>query len=203
MNQLFVCEDPAIFTNPRPATPEEIIEAARIYARKSLEREPFKATHPTLVQAYLEVHFAGEEREVFACLFLDNKHNLISVDNLFYGSINHTAVYPREVAKRALYHNAAAVIATHNHPSGDATPSRADYLATVQLRDALQTLDIRLLDHIVVGRGTTYSIEDSQRLDRVRVRPENCETCGKKLIQPRTGVRKYCSAECRNNRSKK
>jgi DNA repair protein RadC len=143
MNHFFICDDPATFANPRPATSGEVIEAARHYALESLKREPFRATDTSKVCVYLEMHFAAEEREVFACLFLDNKHRLIAVENLFLGTVNQTAVYPREVVKRALYYNAAAVIAAHNHPSGDPTPSLTDIRQTEQLHDALKTVDIR------------------------------------------------------------
>lgn len=96
------------------------------------------------------------EREEFACLFLDNKHNVITFETLFYGTIDGASVYPREVVKRALAHNAAACIITHNHPSGDPEPSEADRKITERLQEALALVDVRVLDHLVVGH-TTYS----------------------------------------------
>ncbi|MEZ8076857.1 DNA repair protein RadC, partial [Vibrio sp. FF112] len=91
------------------------------------------------------------EREVFAVMFLDNQHHLISFEELFFGTIDSASVYPREVVKAALKTNAAAVIFAHNHPSGDATPSQADKRITQRLKDALALVDIRVLDHIVIG----------------------------------------------------
>jgi len=98
----------------------------------------------------LSLKLSGQEREVFAVLFLTTKHRLIGYEELFYGTIDGASVYPREVVKRALTLNAAAVIIAHNHPSGDATPSQADKKITIRLKDALALVDIRLLDHFVV-----------------------------------------------------
>ncbi|HAS8160916.1 TPA: DNA repair protein RadC, partial [Vibrio vulnificus] len=91
------------------------------------------------------------EREVFAVMFLDNQHRLIAFEELFFGTIDSASVYPREVLKAALKINAAALIFAHNHPSGDATPSQADKQITQRLKEALALVDIRVLDHIVVG----------------------------------------------------
>jgi DNA repair protein RadC len=96
------------------------------------------------------------EREVFGCLFLDNRHRLIALEEMFLGTIDGASVHPREVVKRALKLNAAAVILAHNHPSGVAEPSQADELITARIRDALALVDIRVLDHLVVG-GTTVT----------------------------------------------
>jgi len=109
---------------------------------------------------YLSVRLGTLEHEVFACLFLNTRHRLISFEILFYGTIDGTSVYPREVLKRALALNAAAVIFTHNHPSGVAEPSRADEHLTRRLKDALAMVDIRVLDHIVVGGPFTVSFAE-------------------------------------------
>jgi DNA repair protein RadC len=92
-------------------------------------------------------------------LFLDNQHRVLAFERLFYGTINQAAVHPREVIKAVLRHNAAAVILAHNHPSGIAEPSRADQELTVRLRDALGLIDVRLLDHIIVGDQCTSLAE--------------------------------------------
>ena len=91
-------------------------------------------------------------------LFLDNRHRLLAFDILFYGTIDGAEVYPREVARAALRHNAAAIIVTHNHPSGSTEPSAADRAVTLRLRDALAMLEIRLLDHFIVGDGPATSL---------------------------------------------
>jgi DNA repair protein RadC len=97
---------------------------------------------------------------VFSCLYLDNRHRVIQFEELFRGTINGASVYPREVVKKALGHNAAAVIFAHNHPSGVAEPSAADRRITQQLSDALALVDVRVLDHVVVGDGTTISFAE-------------------------------------------
>eukprot|EP01001_Neometanema_parovale_P007712 NODE_4005_length_1130_cov_2.114201_g3812_i0.p1 GENE.NODE_4005_length_1130_cov_2.114201_g3812_i0~~NODE_4005_length_1130_cov_2.114201_g3812_i0.p1 ORF type:complete len:159 (-),score=21.40 NODE_4005_length_1130_cov_2.114201_g3812_i0:420-896(-) len=108
-------------------------------------------TNPTNVKEYLKLKLGAHDREVFAVMFLDNQHQLISFEELFFGTIDAASIYPREVLKTALNHNAAAVIFAHNHPSGIAEPSQADKRITQRLIDALKLVDIRVLDHIVVG----------------------------------------------------
>ena len=108
--------------------------------------------------AYLRHALAGLKRETFACLFLDSRHRLLAFEKLFLGSVDRANVYPREILKRALAHNAAAVIFAHNHPSGVPEPSPTDVALTVDLRDLLARLDIRVLDHVVVGRGREVSL---------------------------------------------
>ena len=112
------------------------------------------------VLGYLRHKLASLEREVFACLFLDTRHRLIAFETLFYGSVDRASVHPREVLKRTLEHNAAAVIFAHNHPSGVAEPSASDIALTDELKGLLSKLDVRLLDHIVVGRGREVSLAE-------------------------------------------
>ena len=100
------------------------------------------------------------QREVFVALFLDTRHRLIEFNELFKGTINAASVYPRELAKLALQKNAAAVIVAHNHPSGNAEPSVADIEITKRLKASLGTLDIRLLDHFIIGKGDVVSLAD-------------------------------------------
>lgn len=115
---------------------------------------------PSATRRYLALRFANLEHEVFCCLFLDNRHRLIACDELFRGTIDGASVHPREVVKRALAHNAAAVILAHNHPSGMAEPSQADELITLRLKDALGLVDIRVLDHLVVAGSTVVSLAE-------------------------------------------
>ena len=109
---------------------------------------------------FLTAEFGGLEREVFACLFLDTRHRLLKFEKLFLGSVDRANVYPREIVKRALRCNAAAVIFAHNHPSGIAEPSVADIELTERLASILKELDVRVLDHLVVGADRTVSMAD-------------------------------------------
>lgn len=108
-------------------------------------------TSPDAVKNYLKLSLRSEESEVFACLFLDNRNRVIAFEKLFNGTIDGASVYPREVLKAVLKHNAAAVIFTHNHPSGVAEPSSADKTITDRLKKALDLINVRTLDHIIVG----------------------------------------------------
>ena len=116
--------------------------------------------HPTEVFSYLQVLLQEHEHEVFALLLLDNKHRVIQFQELFRGTLDGASVYPREVVKLALAHNAAAVILVHNHPSGDAEPSQADRVLTTKLKQALELVSIRTLDHIVVGSEGCVSLAE-------------------------------------------
>ncbi|PMO06237.1 hypothetical protein BCT19_09165 [Vibrio splendidus] len=128
----------------------ELLErAAEALAAKYKREGTF--TNPTNVKEYLKLKLGAHDREVFAVMFLDNQHQLIRFEKLFFGTIDAASIYPREVLKAALNHNAAAVVFSHNHPSGIAEPSQADRRITQRLVDALKLVDIRVLDHIVVG----------------------------------------------------
>ncbi|CAK3069396.1 CP4-6 prophage; RadC-like JAB domain-containing protein YkfG [Vibrio crassostreae] len=128
----------------------ELLErAAEALAAKYKREGTF--TNPTNVKEFLKLKLGAHDREVFAVMFLDNQHQLIEFEELFFGTIDAASIYPREVVKAALNHNAAAVVFAHNHPSGIAEPSQADRRITQRLVDALKLLDIRVLDHIVVG----------------------------------------------------
>lgn len=109
-------------------------------------------------QDYLLARLRDRPTEVFCCLFLDNRHRVLAFEELFQGTIDNTTVYPREVVRQALRRNAAALILAHNHPSGVPEPSEADRLITRRIRDALELIDVRLLDHFVVGDGTCVSL---------------------------------------------
>ena len=112
------------------------------------------------VRDYLQLLLAGRQQEVFLVLFLDTQHRVIAAEELFHGTLSQTSVYPREVVKRALAHNAAAVILAHNHPSGVAEPSQADQLLTSALKQALGLVDVCVLDHFVVATGQTLSFAE-------------------------------------------
>ncbi len=109
---------------------------------------------------FLQAVLRDRSYEVFCCLFLDNRHRVLAFEELFRGTLNGTAVYPREIVRRALALNAAAVILVHNHPSGMAEPSRADEVLTRRLKEALSLVEVRVLDHIVVGDGETVSFSE-------------------------------------------
>ena len=142
-----------------PATAEQILEEARrVIDLKTQRGEAF--TSPELVKEYLVTKLAGFEHEVFAALFLDAKHQLIQYVEMFRGSIDSASVYPREVVKEALHCNAAAVIFAHNHPSGNPEPSQADKTLTQRLKEALMLVEVRSLDHIVVGGRQTVSFAE-------------------------------------------
>ena len=112
------------------------------------------------VSDYLKLHFAGQAHESFAVLFLDARHTLLAFEDLFRGTVTQTEVYPRELLKRALHHNASAVILAHNHPSGAVEPSQEDLAVTQALKSALALIDVRVLDHIVVGANRVASMAE-------------------------------------------
>src|SRR5690606_41712410 len=115
-------------------------------------------TDPKLVGQYFVQRLRGHHCEVFAAVFMDTRHRLIQYEELFRGTVDGAEVHPREVVRRALEHNAAAVIVGHNHPSGSAEPSAADRAVTARLKQALALVDIRLLDHLVAGDGPPVSL---------------------------------------------
>lgn len=115
---------------------------------------------PTAVRDFLRLRLHGLAHEVFVGVFLDARHRVLGVEDLFRGTLMQTSVYPREVVKRALAHNAAAIIFAHNHPSGVAEPSRADELLTANLKRALALVDVKVLDHFVVGADSTLSFAE-------------------------------------------
>jgi DNA repair protein RadC len=132
--------------------------ARRVLAERLADAPGFE--QPQAVKDYLRLQLGALDHEVFAVMFLDVKHRLSQFEILFRGTLTHTAVHAREVVKRALALNAAAVVLAHNHPSGVAEPSRADELITATLRQALQLVDVRVIDHVVVGRGGTVSFAE-------------------------------------------
>lgn len=138
---------------------QAVLEMAKRHFKEVLQRGD-ALTSPEITRAYLSAQLRGYSYEVFACLFLDNQHRVIQLDELFRGTIDGASVYPREVVKQALHHNAAAVIFAHNHPSGIAEPSTADKHITEKLKQALALFDIRVLDHFIIGDGQPYSFAE-------------------------------------------
>ena len=114
-------------------------------------------TDLTTTRSYLVTRFSTREHEIFGCLFLNNRHRVIELREMFRGTIDGASVYPREVVKASLQLNATAVIFVHNHPSGDPKPSAADKALTSRLRDALSVVDVRVLDHFVIGGTKAFS----------------------------------------------
>lgn len=138
---------------------QAVLEMARRHFNEILQRGD-ALTSPDITRAFLSARLRGYSHEVFACLFLDNQHRVIKLEELFQGTIDSASVYPREVAKRVLHHNAAAVIFAHNHPSGISEPSAADRHITEKLKQALALFDIRVLDHFIIGDGPPYSFAE-------------------------------------------
>ena len=135
------------------------IELSRRHYAELMQMGPALA-NPRATREFLRARLRDRDHEVFCCLFLDNRHRVICFDEVFRGTIDGASVHPREVVKLALARNAAAVILAHNHPSGIAEPSQADELITGRLREALALVDIRVLDHIVVGDGACVSFAE-------------------------------------------
>jgi DNA repair protein RadC len=132
--------------------------ARRALAQRLVARTVFDT--PGAVKDYVQLHLAELPHEVFQVLFLDSQHRLLAMEEMFRGTLTQTSVYPREVVRRALERNAGAVILAHNHPSGLAEPSRADEFLTQSLKTALALVDVRVLDHLVVGQGQVVSFAE-------------------------------------------
>lgn len=155
----FIAESNGRYKARRTLTEDQIIKAAK----QLLNHRVCKGTaltKPDVVRMYLSANLATLEHEVFVCLFLDNQHRIICMEEMFRGTIDGASVYPREVVKRALELNTAAVIFAHNHPSGSLAPSQADKNITEKLIKALSMFDIRVLDHFIIGGGDQYSFAE-------------------------------------------
>lgn len=143
----------------RTRTEDALIEKAEKILLSRMKERGQAVTSPEQTRLYLRIQFADEWSEVFCALWMDNRNRVISFDRLFNGTIDGAAVYPREVVRAAIKHNAATVIFAHNHPSGVSEPSHADELITKRLKDALSLIDVRVLDHMVVGDTITSFAE--------------------------------------------
>jgi DNA repair protein RadC len=135
------------------------VELARRHFREAMCLGPALAA-PEATRTFLLAQLRDRPYEVFCCLYLDNRHRLIAFEELFRGTIDRAGVHPREVLRQTLAHNAAAVIFAHNHPSGVLEPSQADELITRRLREALALVDVRVLDHFIIGDGHCYSFAE-------------------------------------------
>lgn len=159
-------QDPALYAVPakckeltmRDIEDSVIVQALAILAGRIRNPEAFHT--PAAVRTYLSVKFAGLEHEVFSVVFLDSQNRMLEIQEMFRGTVSQTSVYPREVVKEALKLNASAVIFSHNHPSGDPTPSRADEHLTQTLKSALALVDVRVVDHIIVAGGKSLSMAE-------------------------------------------
>lgn len=136
---------------------QALLEIGRRHLATSIERESAMDS-PAAVRRYLKAMLRHEVSEVFGCLFLDTKHRPLAFEILFRGTIDRANVYPREVVRRALLHNAAALILCHNHPSGNSEPSQDDVHLTLSLKRGLALIDVRVLDHIIIGDGEPLSM---------------------------------------------
>jgi DNA repair protein RadC len=149
-----------------PAKQSELLAvfemARRALSQQLKERQAFQT--PDAVKHYLQLQLAHKNHEVFAVLFLDSQNRMIAMEELFRGTLSQTSVYPREVVMRALHHQAAAVVLAHNHPSGSVQPSRADEHLTQTLKASLALVDVRVLDHIIVGQGQALSMAEQSLL---------------------------------------
>lgn len=138
---------------------QAVLEMARRALREDMEKRDVLKS-PQAVRDYLRLALGGREYEVFAAVYLDAQNHVIAIEELFRGTLTQTSVYPREVVKRALHYNAASLILAHNHPSGLTEPSHADVVLTQRLKASLDLVDIRVLDHFVVGGGDAASFAE-------------------------------------------
>lgn len=143
--------------NAKACLLQAIIELSRRYLAEDLKRD-HALKDPSASAEYLRARLMAYPYEVFACLFLDSRHRVIAFEELFRGTVNGASVHPREVIRRCLIHNAAAVIFAHNHPSGSNEPSHADREITLQLKQTLALIEVRVLDHFVIGSGQPASM---------------------------------------------
>jgi DNA repair protein RadC len=152
------CREPGLGPT-RFAELQAAVEIARRQLSETMRAGPSLAS-PRTTRDFLAARLRDLEHEVFCCLYLDKRHRLIQFEELFRGTIDGASVHPREIVKLALQRNSAAVIIAHNHPSGVAEPSQADELITQRVKEALALVDIRLLDHIIIGDGATVSFAE-------------------------------------------
>jgi DNA repair protein RadC len=150
-------ETPGQYTVTKQYT-DNLIAQALTALRSTLASPGAGLTNPEAVRDYLRLQLAGEPHEVFAAIFMNSQHAVLAFEKIFQGSISGASVYPRELARLCLHHNAAAVILAHNHPSGNVEPSSADRTLTKRLKEALELIDVRVLDHFIVGGSKPMKI---------------------------------------------
>ena len=158
-NPFKIHEIPGQFQVSRPVTTNEILTMARKLIKRQFVRGA-ALTSPEATREFLMLEIALLEREAFYCIFLDNQHRVLSVECCFQGTIDSASIYPREIVKRVLQVNACAVILAHNHPSGVTEPSEADRAITRRLIEALALVDVRVLDHFIIGGTEHYSFAE-------------------------------------------
>jgi len=159
-----VCENAAIYAPTKANKCSKTIMAAKELVMRALSQEvahkPIGLNSPQAVKDVLKLLLGGRQQEVFVVMFLDAQHQLIATEEMFSGTLTQTSVYPREVVKRALFHNSAAVIFSHNHPSGIAESSQSDRMLTDALKQALSLVDVRVIDHFIVGNDEVMSFAE-------------------------------------------
>jgi len=155
----FIKDSAGNYTATRDFGEDEIILLARAIVTERFRRLA-SLNAPKDARDYLLMELGQEEHEIFAVIFLDNRHRVIAFEKMFHGTIDGASVHPREVVKRALFHNASAVVLSHNHPSGVTEPSEADKRITTRLAEALRLVDVRVLDHIIVSGVSTTSFAE-------------------------------------------
>lgn len=156
----FIADNNGKYKAKRALSEKQILKAAKAILKKQFTKG--KAfTNPNTVKNHLMFEYANYEHEVFICIFLGNQHRIIKEVEMFRGTIDSASIYPREVVKKALELNAAAVMFAHNHPSGISTPSHADKQITEKLKQALGLIDINVLDHFIIGGACIYSFAEN------------------------------------------
>ncbi|PIQ43268.1 MAG: hypothetical protein COV52_02005 [Gammaproteobacteria bacterium CG11_big_fil_rev_8_21_14_0_20_46_22] len=153
----FILTKDNTFCVQREVTSDEIIEAAKTFLYQKLKTYTISISNSDSVRDYLSLELASEKSEVFCVMFLTNKNKLICFEKIFQGSIKSAEVFPREILRRAIEHNAAAIILAHNHPSGDYEPSDSDVDVTEKLAKLLKLIDVSVLDHFIIAADQVYS----------------------------------------------
>jgi DNA repair protein RadC len=146
------------------ATDEEIIASAQTLITRRFRKDARPLTNPDLTKAFLKLHLGSLNYEIFGILHLDSRNRLIDIENLFRGTLDVSAVYPREIAQSVLAHQTSRVILYHNHPSGVPAPSEADAMITKRVKEALALFDVKVIDHLIVGE-TIFSFAEAGLLD--------------------------------------
>lgn len=166
-------------TTPQAREDRAIYRALKILESRA-RTESYAITGTTTTRDYLRLALGDEDKEVFAVVFLDSGNRVITIEKMFFGTLSQTTVYPREVARRALLHNAASVILAHNHPGGSAEPSQADRRLTNRLSEVLALVDVRVLDHFIITAAAVASFYECGWLGT----PEDTGAPEKKLARP-------------------
>jgi DNA repair protein RadC len=161
-NQREFCEGHGL-GNAKYVQLQAVLEMSRRYLHETIESKSV-INNPNDTKQFLKSKLAHQQREIFACMFLDNKHQVIAYEELFFGTLDNASIYPREVVKCALHFNAAAVIFAHNHPSGNPQPSQSDIDITQALIKALKLIDVRVLDHLIIGDNEVLSLAEIEQI---------------------------------------